>query len=99
VADMSSPDGVRQLGETWLQAGGGLHDEAERIRAAQLAPEDFGPRYEEQAAGVREGFEKLGDTWRGWGGHCEGYGGNLHWAVDTYTRTDEGNADNLDLNF
>jgi hypothetical protein len=99
MADMSSPDGVRQLGDTWLQASGGLHDQAAAIQASPLWAASFGSRYAEQAAGVREGFEKLAGVWRGWGGHCEGYGGNLHGAVDTYTGTDEGNASDLDLNF
>ncbi|WP_084206614.1 hypothetical protein [Segniliparus rugosus] len=96
---MSSPDGVRQLGHTWLQASGGLHDEAARIRTCSLSPEHFGSRYAEQAAGVRQGFEKIADTWRGWGGHCEQFGGNLHDAVDIYTGADEDNAASLELNF
>ncbi|WP_148223572.1 type VII secretion target [Segniliparus rotundus] len=95
---MGNPDGVRQLGDLWSQASGGLHDQAARIRASRLRPEHFGPRYAEQAGGVREGFEQLAGTWSSWGGHCEGYGGNLHAAVDSYTGTDEGNAADLDLN-
>jgi hypothetical protein len=97
VADMGNPDGVRQLGDVWLNASGGLHDSAAAIRACQLAPEHFGSRYAEQAAGVRQGFEKLADTWRGWGGHCEDYSGKLHNAVDTYTCVDQSNAASLDV--
>lgn len=83
------PEEVHRLGQVWSQAGEELQGQAVNIRAGRLDPSHFGSHYADQVGDVTAAFDRLENTWRGWGNHCGKYSASLHQAADSYRAADQ----------